>query len=64
MCVQVAVSLKGMAKVGKVNCEKYRQLCSQAGITGYPTIRYQLTNRTYSSTIHQLADVIDDGKSF
>jgi hypothetical protein len=43
MCVQVAVSLKGMAKVGKVNCEKYRQLCSQAGITGYPTIRYQLT---------------------
>jgi hypothetical protein len=41
--LQVAVSLKGLAKVGKVNCERYRQLCSQAGITGYPTIRYQRT---------------------
>jgi thioredoxin-like negative regulator of GroEL len=37
--LQVAVSLKGLAKVGKVNCERYRQLCAQAGISGYPTIR-------------------------
>lgn len=37
---QVALNLKGVASVGKVNCDKYRQLCSQAHITGYPTIRF------------------------
>merc|ERR1712113_1196517 len=27
------------AKGGKVNCERYKQLCSQAEVTGYPTVR-------------------------
>jgi len=37
---QIATILKGKAKVGKVNCDRYKQLCSQAGITGFPTIRF------------------------
>lgn len=36
---QIAVNLKEVAKVGKVNCEKYSGLCSRMGIQGYPTIK-------------------------
>jgi len=37
---QVGLALEGKeAKVGKVNCERYKQLCSQAEVTGYPTVR-------------------------
>jgi len=36
----IAAKLKGKVKVGKVNCERYRQLCSQAEISGYPVLRF------------------------
>ena len=36
---QIAVTLKEVAKVGKVNCEKYSGLCGRLGIGGYPTIK-------------------------
>jgi len=37
---QVALTLKGKVKVGKVNCDKYSGMCNRAAITGYPTIRF------------------------
>jgi len=39
---QVALALKDKAKVGKVNCERYKQLCSQADVEAYPTVRIYL----------------------
>lgn len=32
--------LEGRITTGKVNCDKYYQLCQQLSIPGYPTIRY------------------------
>merc|ERR1719483_1835285 len=33
-------SLGDEVKLGKVDCERYQQLCSTAGVKGYPTIRF------------------------
>ena len=35
---QLATSLKGIAKVGGVNCDDEEVLCGQNGVSGYPTI--------------------------
>ncbi|KAG2453652.1 hypothetical protein HYH02_001865 [Chlamydomonas schloesseri] len=35
----VAKSLKGVVKVGAVNCEEAKELCSAHGVRGYPTIQ-------------------------
>lgn len=36
---QLAASLKGVAKVGAVNCEMYQELCQAQGVRSYPTIK-------------------------
>ena len=50
----IALSLRDDVKAGKVNCDRFQQLCRQLGIRAYPTIRYysgstytELKNRDY-----------------
>jgi len=38
---EVATALKGKVKVGKVNCDEEKTVCSQYAISGYPTILYK-----------------------
>lgn len=37
---RVAESLEGQARAGKVDCDQNRQLCQQAGVNAYPTLRF------------------------
>jgi protein disulfide-isomerase A6 len=37
--IKVASALKGVARVGAVDCDGDRGLCSRYGVTGYPTIK-------------------------
>ena len=59
---EVAVTLRSRLGVGKVNCEKYRQVCERAAVTGYPTVRlyrqhhtsHDIEERSPATIIHQL----------
>lgn len=48
----LAKSLKGVVKVGAVNCDVHKSLCSQHGISGFPTIK-ALTPRSSTWTNYQ-----------
>eukprot|EP00803_Ostreobium_quekettii_P000511 evm.model.scf_169EXC.9 EVM.evm.TU.scf_169EXC.9 scf_169EXC:117314-119944(-) len=37
--VQVAAALKGVVKVGAVDCDEHKELCSSHKVKGYPTIK-------------------------
>ncbi|ESP03215.1 hypothetical protein LOTGIDRAFT_171701 [Lottia gigantea] len=45
---RVAENLEDVAKAGKVDCTKHQQLCQEASIHGYPTVRFY-KGRTGSS---------------
>ena len=36
----IGLSLRDDVKAGKVNCDRFQQLCRQLGIRSYPTVRY------------------------
>jgi len=36
---KAAVSLKGLVKVGAINCDDEKELCGSYGIQGFPTIK-------------------------
>ncbi|KAK7501374.1 hypothetical protein BaRGS_00007499 [Batillaria attramentaria] len=37
---RVAESLEGQVTAGKVDCDQHRQLCQQAGVNAYPSVRF------------------------
>ncbi|KAK7113286.1 dnaJ homolog subfamily C member 10-like [Littorina saxatilis] len=37
---KVAETLDGKVKAGKVDCDRFQRLCSQAGIQAYPSVRF------------------------
>ncbi|XP_060064425.1 dnaJ homolog subfamily C member 10-like [Ylistrum balloti] len=37
---KIAEALEGRVKAGKVNCDEDRNLCQQAGVSAYPTVRF------------------------
>nr|CAD7609739.1 unnamed protein product [Timema genevievae] len=50
-CVEFAPvfhNLQGVVKAGKVDCDKYVDLCHKAGITGYPTVKLFLKPSEFS----------------
>nr|CAD7445940.1 unnamed protein product [Timema bartmani] len=44
----IAQNLQGVVKAGKVDCDKYVDLCHKAGITGYPTVKLFLKPSEFS----------------
>lgn len=42
--------LEGKVRFAKVNCEKYRSLCSTASVRAYPTVMLYFPGQRYSNS--------------
>ena len=39
-CTCLFQRLENRVKAGKVDCDRFAELCQRVGINGYPTVRY------------------------
>lgn len=50
---QVAKSLKGVVKVGGVDCDQHQRLCGSQGVRGYPTIKAFVPGKSSEGIVYQ-----------
>ena len=60
----IAIEIRDKVLAGKINCERFQQLCRQLGIRAYPTIRFYPGNTGRGEEIHsrnpqEILDIIE-----
>ena len=55
---QVALALEGQVKVGRVNCDRYKQLCAGQGVGAYPILRLYQGEKSEEVEEREVAPII------